>query len=498
MRFLATLFILFLSFPALAQSYYNGIPEQAPDPIHNLAIVYDECARTCDEPERTYHAQARDFLVSQFEGIDYSALDRATDTQEFIIGEALNGLTLSSIAQADSLANTGLPSGQQELASNNARSNVLNTIRIANTNTSSGAQRSLQGFNGEGFFLQKTVREIHDALRSLVFDKIYPEIGGILNGIFLTLMALWLTIFFVKMSFGVQQSWPTFAFTFVSFMMIVIIMQGNFSLFISWFADPSMRTAFGLSNWFVMQSGERFSSVFDSIIEGNSILNFMTILEFQWVRVIEVATSLFENISGGFSLQALALYFMGGVAYLGLVVSFSFTMTMFAFQIIYAIVAAFVVLTIAPIYMMFFPFPQTRGLFMAWIKAYANYLVIPVIGAVAVTVMVFSVENVIVDLEDFMDSTDSVANFPWSKYWALLILSFINGFIATRIGEIASSLVGGGPSMNLGRDIMQSVALVGTAVAGAAAAAGGAKAALSNNDQEGGGSSAPSASGIEE
>lgn len=471
---------------ALAQVQSLRIAPDAPQAAHNLAIELEQCAETCSEPLKSNSTLALDYLADSLSVVDFSILGQVSDSDEFIIGEAINVHVDAVLEGTNEILNQGVLVPSNQATIDNTSSNVVQVSQQALITQQQSNSEFLQGFNGDGLFLVDTVDKIYSVIANLTFNIVLPSYEDILTPIFITFFAAYLTLFFVKRMFGNGASWGSLVFTSSIFLITTTMMQGEFAIFIDYFAIPTLEASFGLASWFVSHSATTLNSFPNQLIESGDILAFLSLLEYQWARIADIANTLWDVITSGSALQAIANSILGGAVYVGLVVSFTFTLVMFAFQIIYSIIAAFVFLLIAPMYLLFFAFPATRGLTITWIRGYANYLVIPVIGAIAITIMVFTVEEQIVSIQQFNASNQPISNFPWGLYWALLIISLINGFLAARIGDIAAFLTGGA-SVNLGRDITQSLALVGytaqslyqqskfgTAVAGGAVGAVGA------------------------
>lgn len=255
--------------------------------------------------------------------------------------------------------------------------------------------------------------------------ELYAPLMESFSGFAFTIVALWVAIIgYLFLKGKLKEEGQSFL---ISALLLVIIAGIVFTprLYAEWIYQPLIETVTKLSAFLVKPSGEaslrtlfisldeRFSDVFgyiEALSDEGGMTNFTPYI-FSFVMAL---------IFG--ALYAIFILFMA-IGFFGMNV----------------------MLVFGGIFMFFAAFKSTRFMFTSWIRALANYSLIPVFTALVMTVTLTFIESAFMDLAA-QDTTDL-----WSIEVAnALLVGLLGIFFHMKASEFAAAITGGSPAGMMG------------------------------------------------
>lgn len=270
--------------------------------------------------------------------------------------------------------------------------------------------------------------------------ELYSPLMESFSGFAFTIVALWVALIgYLFIKGKLKEAGESL---FISSLILVVIAGIVFtpSLYAEWIYQPLIQTVMKLSSFLVTPTGE-------------------TSLRTLFVNLDERFSEVFGYIE--------ALSDEGGFTNITPVI-FSITMGII-FAALYAIFILFmaigffgmnVMLVFGGIFLFFAPFKSSRFLFTSWLRALANYSLIPVFTALVMAVTLTFIESAFRDLAA-QDTTDL-----WSMEVAnALLVGALGIFFHMKASEFAAAITGGSPAGMMG--ILAAAPMVGGALRGA-------------------------------
>lgn len=226
---------------------------------------------------------------------------------------------------------------------------------------------------------------------------------------------------------------------------IIVGVVFNYSLYKHWILDPIVGLSFNLQGFFLTGSGAAPTSFFSQVDEAFAEL-FFTV----------------ETIADNGSVLTAPLVLLVAVL-LGLL--YGMLYVVFSALMLFAIFSLYVFFVIGGIPLFLAIMPQTRFVFWAWLRAVANYALIPVFTAIVMAISMQFLDAVVNDLVR-AEVRESVFSLPVGMAF---LVGAISIWLHLKAPEYSSALTGG-----------QASGATGALMTGGAAAVAGTKIGINN------------------
>lgn len=304
--------------------------------------------------------------------------------------------------------------------------------------------------------LPDLIKQISAFSNMFVFQEVLPQIGGSTRGLLYAFAVLYLVFYGYKIFRGAAFNFMEVGTAlFIIFVVNILLTdQGVGYLRSLYFTAYSSSAMF--SSAIVDTNVVEWPSEFEKEGGYYKALAFLESMFFQMVGLGEFIWKTYVGIAGWKQVIGAAL--VAGATYIAIVSAFGSLVVYYGFLFAYAVIALNVLLCLAPIYLLFFAFSLTRGLAIQWLRAMFNYLLIPIIATITLTLAVFVINNFFLELQQLLDviqgaeEADAQAlkdEFPWDDIIGIIGVTLIMQVLALRVGDMAAHLTGGS-SGNLG------------------------------------------------
>lgn len=199
----------------------------------------------------------------------------------------------------------------------------------------------------------------------------------------------------------------------------------SYSLYKEWMIDPIIGVSFRLQGYFLAGVLGTPTQVFNEMDTSFFVL-------FHTFEQLADNAGFFSADKWNIALVTLGLRIVYGVLYM-----------VFSVLIIFSVFALYVFFVIGGIPLFFAILPQTRFIFWAWLRAVANYALIPVFTSIVMGISLYFVNAAAADLAGMNLEDNGIYNYTVATAYFVGCLAI---FFHLKAPEFSAALTGGQPS----------------------------------------------------